>query len=54
MEVMKAIAGAGLKITPDVQVTGSTGSALDGGLMQVILSRMVQDQAEKKTDKIAS
>lgn len=54
VEVMKAIAGAGLKITPDVQVTGSTGSALDGGLMQVILSRMVQDQAEKKTDKIAS
>ncbi|MBE2192413.1 MAG: hypothetical protein IAE63_09560 [Alphaproteobacteria bacterium] len=51
VEVMKAIAGAGLKITPDVQVTGATGSGMDGGLMQVILSQMVKDQTLGKVTK---
>lgn len=53
VEVMKAIAGAGLKITPDVQVTGATGSGMDGGLMQVILSQLVKDQTKSMSGKLA-
>lgn len=53
VEVMKAIAGAKLKITPDVQVTGSQGSGIDGGLMQVILSQLVKDQTKPMSRKVS-
>ncbi len=52
VEVIKAISSAGLKITPDVQVTGATGSGMDGGLMQVILSQLVKDQTKSMTAKL--
>lgn len=52
VEVIKAISAAGLKITPDVQVTGATGSGMDGGLMQVILSQLVKDQTKSMTAKL--
>ena len=52
VEVMKAVAAAGLKITPDVQITGAGGSGFDGGLMQVILSQLVKDQVQGKDNKI--
>jgi regulator of protease activity HflC (stomatin/prohibitin superfamily) len=53
VEIMKAIAGAGLKITPDVQVTGASGSGMDGGLMQVILSQLVKDQTLGNKNTVA-
>jgi regulator of protease activity HflC (stomatin/prohibitin superfamily) len=43
VEVMKSIAGAGLKITPDIQVSGNPGGAGDSaGLVQVLLAQMVR------------
>ncbi len=43
VEVMKAISSAGLKITPDIQVTGSGSQNSDGGgLVQVLLSQFLQ------------
>ncbi len=46
VEVMKAIAGAGLKITPDVMVSGGNGNGNDsgGGLVQLLLANLVQSQ----------
>ena len=44
VEVMKAIAGAGLKITPDVMVTGGSGGGDSGGLVQLLLANMLQQQ----------
>jgi uncharacterized membrane protein YqiK len=41
VEIMKAIATAGLKITPDVQVVGGTGQT-DGGLIQLLLADMLR------------
>jgi len=43
VEVMKAISAAGLKITPDIQVSGANAAGNDsGGLVQVLLGRMLQ------------
>ena len=50
VEVIKAISAAGLKITPDIQVAGLGGTANDGGggggLVQVLLAKMLQQQAK--------
>ncbi len=43
VEVVKAISAAGLKITPDIQV-GGNGGAMDGGLVQVLLGKMLMDK----------
>lgn len=46
VEIMKAVATAGLKITPDIQVTGPGGDNSEGaggGLVQVLLARMLQN-----------
>lgn len=49
VEVVKAISAAGLKITPDVQVSGS-GTGVDGnGLVQVLLSQMIRQQQPDKS-----
>lgn len=46
VEVMKSISSAGLKITPDIQVSGSPGGGADqGGLVQVLLAQMVRQQS---------
>lgn len=46
VEVMKSISSAGLKITPDIQVSGSSGGGADqGGLVQVLLAQMVRQQS---------
>ncbi|QQG36644.1 MAG: hypothetical protein HYS17_02395 [Micavibrio aeruginosavorus] len=46
VEVMKAISAAGLKITPDIHVSGTPGGGGDsGGLVQVLLAQMVQNKA---------
>jgi regulator of protease activity HflC (stomatin/prohibitin superfamily) len=46
VEVIKAVAQAGLRITPDIQVSSSSGAdkaSMDaGGLVQVLLAQMVQ------------
>ncbi len=51
VEVIKAIAGAGLKIVPEIQVTG--GSKENGGdssgLVSVLLSQMIQKSSADKT-----
>ncbi|MFT3713041.1 MAG: SPFH domain-containing protein [Archangium sp.] len=44
VEVMKAVAGAGLKITPDVMVAGGGESGNSGGLVQLMLANLVQQQ----------
>ncbi len=45
VEVMKAIATAGLKITPDILVAGASESGeSNGGLVQVLLAQMVKSQ----------
>ncbi len=50
VEVMKAISAAGLKITPDIQVTGlqGHGGSDGGGLVQVLLSQMIQQSSGNK------
>jgi len=42
VEIMKAISAAGLKITPDVQVVGASGSAGESGLVQLLLADMLR------------
>lgn len=44
VEVVKSISAAGLKITPDVQVSGGAGGLDGNGLVQVLLAQMVQQQ----------
>lgn len=46
IEVVKAISGAGLKITPDIQISGGGGAgAGDGaGLVQALLAQFIQEQ----------
>lgn len=46
VEVVKSIAAAGLKITPDIQVSGATGSGAGdtSGLVQVLLAQMVKSK----------
>lgn len=44
VEVVKSIAGAGLKITPDVMVAGGAGGGDGGGLVQLLLANLVQSQ----------
>ncbi len=55
VEVIKAISGAGLKITPDIQVSGLGGAPGNdgggGGLVQVLLAKMLQAQSQR--DKAA-
>ncbi len=43
VEVMKAISGAGLKITPDILV-GARGAGGEGGLVQVLLAQLIRQQ----------
>ena len=45
VEVTKLIAGAGLKITPDMVVSGGGGGGGDSnsGLVQLLLANMVRD-----------
>jgi uncharacterized membrane protein YqiK len=49
VEVVKAIAAAGLRITPDIQVSGQNsngnGAEQSSGLMSVLLAQMVQQQS---------
>lgn len=46
VEVVKAIAAAGLKITPEIQVSGAGGDKESGGgLVQVLLAQMLRQQA---------
>jgi hypothetical protein len=42
VEIVKAIAGAGLKITPEIHVTGNQGSE-GGGLVQALLAKSLHD-----------
>jgi uncharacterized membrane protein YqiK len=42
VEIVKAIANAGLKITPDVQVSGASGSSGETGLVQLLLADLLQ------------
>lgn len=44
VEVMKSVAAAGLKITPDIQVAGAAGTDM-GGLVQVLLGQMVRQSS---------
>ncbi|MFM7206071.1 MAG: SPFH domain-containing protein [Planctomycetaceae bacterium] len=44
VEVMKAISMAGLKITPDVLVSGGGDGVEGGGLVQVLLANLVRQQ----------
>ncbi len=57
VEVMKSISSAGLKITPDIQVTGSGSQSSDGGgLVQVLLAQFLQQQkaeANKNTPTVS-
>jgi uncharacterized membrane protein YqiK len=55
VEVIKAISAAGLKITPDIQVSGQSGSGQDGGgLVQVLLAQMInQSNGQMNGDKAA-
>ncbi len=51
VEIVKAIASAGLKITPEIQVNQNSGSAQSGdqgGLLQVLMAQMIRSQ--NKTD----
>ena len=48
VEVTKAIAAAGLKITPDVVVGGGSGRE-GGGLVDLLLANMVREQKSKET-----
>jgi regulator of protease activity HflC (stomatin/prohibitin superfamily) len=49
VEVMKAISGAGLKITPDVMVNGA-GDGQGGGLVQLLLANMLKGQLKAEPD----
>jgi len=49
VEIMKAIASAGLKITPDVQVSGGGGSGGESGLVQLLLADLVQRRQPPKS-----
>ncbi|MBX7099016.1 MAG: hypothetical protein K1X89_15000 [Myxococcaceae bacterium] len=50
VEVMKAITAAGLKITPDVLVTGGGANGGDGqGLVQLLLANLVKQQVGAQT-----
>lgn len=52
VEIMKAISVAGLKITPDIMVNGAangSGDGMGGGLVQVLLGRMLQENGKGKT-----
>jgi regulator of protease activity HflC (stomatin/prohibitin superfamily) len=42
VEIFKSIAGAGLKITPDIMVSGMSGGNDGGGLVQVLMAQMLQ------------
>ncbi len=42
VEIVKAIAAAGLKITPDIQVSSGAATGEGGGLIQVLLGEMLQ------------
>ena len=46
VEVIKAISAAGLKITPDIQISGSGSQSGDSsnGLVQVLLAQFIQQQ----------
>jgi hypothetical protein len=45
VEVIKAISAAGLKITPDIQVSGGGNASGDmSGLVQVLLAQMVKNK----------
>jgi uncharacterized membrane protein YqiK len=46
VEVMKSITAAGLKITPDIMVTGggAQGESSQGGLVQLLLANMLKQQ----------
>jgi uncharacterized membrane protein YqiK len=44
VEVMKAITAAGLKITPDIMVSGGGADSQQGGLVQVLLANMLKQQ----------
>jgi hypothetical protein len=44
VEVTKSIAGAGLKITPDVVVGGGGAGDSNGGLVQLLLANMIREQ----------
>jgi uncharacterized membrane protein YqiK len=48
VEVIKAISNAGLKITPEIQVSGGSGSFEGAGLVQVLLARMLQERGDQK------
>ena len=53
VEVMKAVTAAGLKITPDVVVSGGTGTdgGAQGGLVQLLLANVLRQQlAAERTD----
>lgn len=53
VEVMKSITAAGLKITPDVMVTGGSNGDGQSGLVQLMLSRFLQQQeAVRPADKV--
>ncbi len=49
VEVVKAISAAGLKITPDIQISGSGSQSGDSsnGLVQVLLAQFIQQQKNR-------
>jgi uncharacterized membrane protein YqiK len=49
VEIVKAIASAGLKITPDIQVSGAGGASGDSGLVQVLLADLVSKSRKPET-----
>ncbi len=50
VEVMKSISGAGLKITPDVMVSGAGSDGQSGGLVQLLLANMLKAQFKVEPD----
>lgn len=55
VEIVKAIASAGLKITPDIQVTGGVGGgSSDTGLVQVLLADLVGRSRRQDTNPTKS
>ncbi len=51
VELIKAISAAGLRITPDVIVSGTTGSEGSGGLVQALLAQVVSQQIKTPVAK---